>query len=221
MKLSGPIWLMQPIPYFGEKLKGDWIVEPKIDGWRMQIIKYADGKVECWGRRLDRKPEWSSKLRFIEKATRNLPNGILLDCELYSTGGRRFIPSLFSNTGKAKPIIYVFDVIFYENTLVGDLELRVRKGIIKRLALKRPLQAVKFDLYDIKNPPLTDLKISLDLPLIKKSDGKLAKVGARPKSISKTLAKYEGILLKDLSSKYRIGKEAPLATADWRKIKWR
>jgi len=28
----GPVWLMQPIPYFGEKIKGEWIYEPKIDG---------------------------------------------------------------------------------------------------------------------------------------------------------------------------------------------
>lgn len=41
MKLTGPIWLMQPIPYFGEKIKGEWIIEPKIDGWRMQLIKYS------------------------------------------------------------------------------------------------------------------------------------------------------------------------------------
>lgn len=82
MKLTGPIRLMQPIPYFGNNLKGSWIVEPKIDGGRMQTIKYINEKVECWGRRLDRHPEWSGKLKFIEKATRNLPNGILLDCEL-------------------------------------------------------------------------------------------------------------------------------------------
>jgi len=41
--LKGPVWLMQPIPYFGEEFKGDWIVEPKIDGWRLQVIKSAGG----------------------------------------------------------------------------------------------------------------------------------------------------------------------------------
>jgi hypothetical protein len=29
---------MQPIPYFGEKLKGEWIVEPKIDG--LEVADY-------------------------------------------------------------------------------------------------------------------------------------------------------------------------------------
>ncbi len=44
--LEGPVWLMQPIPYFGEEFKGDWIVERKIDGWRLQVIKSAGG--ELW-----------------------------------------------------------------------------------------------------------------------------------------------------------------------------
>lgn len=193
MKLFGPVWLMQPMPYFGEKLKGDWIVEPKIDGWRMQIIKYSNSNIECWGRRLDRRPDWSGKLEFIEKVTKNLPKGILLDCELYSTRGRRFVPSLFSNTGKAKPLIYVFDIIFFENTFVGNLELKVRKTIVNRLKLKPPLYELEY----------------------KTHNGKLEN------SFSKRYKDTEGIILKDSASTYKIGKDAPLATEDWRKIKWR
>lgn len=189
-KLSGPIWLMQPIPYFGEKLKGDWIIEPKIDGWRIQIMKYIDTRVECWGRRLDKKPDWSDKLDFLTKATKNLPNGTLLDCELFSSGGRRFIPSLFANTKKAKPIIYVFDVIYYNNVFVGNLSLKQRKTIVARLPLKSPMRPVKYTKYNGK----------LEL---------------------KTKQVHEGIVLKNLDSKYNIGKDAPLATMDWRKIKWR
>jgi len=181
---------MQPIPYFGEKLKGKWITEPKIDGWRMQIITYSDGRTECWGRRLDRGPEWSDKLKFIKKATKNLPNGTLLDCELFSSSGRRFIPSLFANKPKAKPIIYVFDITHYKNKFVGNLKLKERKKIIERLALKSPLLLVKY----------------------KKYNGKLE---LKPKS------GHEGIVIKNLDSKYKIGKDAPLATLDWRKIKWR
>ena len=190
MKLTGPIWLMQPIPYFGEKLKGDWIIEPKIDGWRMQIIKYTDTKIECWGRRLEKKPDWSDKLGCLAKATKSLPKGTLLDCELFSSGGRRFIPSLFANNKKAKPIIYVFDIIYYNNVFVGNLTLKQRKTILARLRLKPPIQLVKYT----------------------KFNGKLE---FEPKQ------KHEGIVLKNLDSKYNIGKEAPLATLDWRKIKWR
>jgi len=45
---------MQPIPYFGEKLGSGWVYEPKIDGWRLQIIKFPNSEVELWGRRLEK-----------------------------------------------------------------------------------------------------------------------------------------------------------------------
>ncbi|MEO0091851.1 MAG: hypothetical protein ABIK61_03970 [candidate division WOR-3 bacterium] len=189
MKLSGPVWLMQPIPYFGERLKGQWIIEPKIDGWRMQIIKYLDGKVECWGRRLEKRPNWSSKLHFIEKAVTGIPYGTLLDCELFSSGGRRFIPSLFAKKPKAKPIIYVFDIIYYKNKFVGNFSLKTRKQILKRLLLKPPLNLIEY----------------------KKFNGKIE---------SKVISKQEGVVLKELNSKYQIGKDGPLATLNWRKLKW-
>jgi ATP-dependent DNA ligase len=190
MKLTGPIWLMQPIPYFGEKLKGNWIVEPKIDGWRTQIIKYSDERTECWGRRLEKKPDWSEKLDCLANATKHLPDGTLLDCELFSSGGRRFIPSLFTKKPKVKPLIYVFDIIYYNNVFVGNLTLKQRKTILSRLRLQPPMQLVKHTKYNGK----------LEL---------------------KTKQKHEGIVLKNLDSRYHIGKEAPLATLDWRKIKWR
>ncbi|MCX8015107.1 MAG: hypothetical protein N2748_03730 [candidate division WOR-3 bacterium] len=190
MNLSGPVWLMQPIPYFGEKLKGEWIIEPKIDGWRMQIIKYPDGRIEYWGRRLDKKPDWTEKLKFIDKVIKNLPNGTLLDCELFSSGGRRFIPSLFANAKKAKPIIYVFDIIYYNNTFVGNLPLKQRKTILKRLCLKSPMRLVDYVRFDGKLEP-------------------------------KIKQRHEGVVIKNLNSQYHTGIDAPLATADWRKIKWR
>ena len=73
---------MQPIPYFGEEIRGDWIYEPKIDGWRMQVIKYSNGALECWGRRLERKPDWSEKLHYLlEEIEDTVPAGTKLDCE--------------------------------------------------------------------------------------------------------------------------------------------
>jgi ATP-dependent DNA ligase len=149
-EITGPVWLMQPIPYFGDKLKGEWIIEPKIDGWRMQIIKYSDGRVEFWGRRLNRNPDWSDKLIFLSKLTSNIPNGTLIDCELFSSEGRRFIPSLFAKKPKAKPIIYVFDIIYYNNIFIGDLTLKQRKTILARLHLKLPMRVVRYTKYDGK-----------------------------------------------------------------------
>ena len=96
---------MQPIPYFGESIGDGWIWEPKIDGWRMQLIRFGDGRVEVWGRRLEREPNWTKKLpSLVEAGERDLPPGTLLDCELSTKKGRRFIPSLFAKHKKLKPL---------------------------------------------------------------------------------------------------------------------
>ncbi len=190
--VSGPIWLMQPIPYFGEKISGHWICEPKIDGWRMQILRFCDGRVECWGRRLERKPNWSEKLsKLVTLTEKVVPRGTLLDCELHSTGGRRFIPSLFAKKPKVKPIVYVFDVIFFENEDVSALSLNRRKDILHKLKFKKPF-------YPIFGKRLTTIK----------------------KHYAEEVRKgYEGILIKKLDSPYLVGREAPIATHCWRKIK--
>jgi ATP-dependent DNA ligase len=101
----GPVWLMQPIPYFGEKLGTNWIFEPKIDGWRLQIIKANNGKIECWGRRLEKKPNWTDKLSSVIKAANDISPGTIIDAELYSTRGRQFIPSVIAGNRKAKPLV--------------------------------------------------------------------------------------------------------------------
>jgi len=190
--VRGAVWLMQPIPYFGEKIRGGWIYEPKIDGWRMQILRYNNGEVECWGRRLERRPNWSQKLpQLVTLAKRAIPKGTLIDCELYSSRGRRFIPSLFARKPKARPIIYVFDIIYFEDKDVSQLSLRDRKQILAAFNFKRPFHFVA----------------GKKLMNIKEDYTKEVKQG------------YEGIVIKDIESPYLIGKEAPIATQYWRKIK--
>jgi ATP-dependent DNA ligase len=192
MELKGPIFLMQPIPYFGEKLSEEWIVEPKIDGWRLQIIKYRDDKIEYWGRRLEKKPNWTKNLNYLDKYLKNVPQGTLLDCELYSTKGRRGIPSVVRKTGKAKPLIFVFDVVFFKGKFVGEKTLKERKKILEKIKFKEPFFVLKFE-------PLKNLKKSME---------KSAKKG------------YEGVILKKLNSKYQISSQAPIAIHHWRKIKF-
>lgn len=190
--LGGAVWLMQPIPYFGEKIRGSWIYEPKIDGWRMQILRYNSGVVECWGRRLERSPNWSKKLpHIVASARRFLPKGTLIDCELNSSRGRRFIPSLFARKPKASPVIYVFDVIYFEDKDVSKLPLRERKQILAAFNLERPF-------HFVAGKKLTNIKVNY---------AKEVKQG------------HEGIVIKDFRSPYLIGKEAPIATHYWRKIK--
>jgi ATP-dependent DNA ligase len=188
-----PVFLMQPIPYFGEKLKGEWIVEPKIDGWRLQIIKYENGKIEYWGRRLEKNPNWTENLKFLDKFLENVPNGTLLDCELYSTKGRRGIPSVLKKTGKAKPLIFVFDVVYYKGRFVGEKSLKERREILKKIKFKKPFSILEFE--KLKNLE-KEMKVA-----VKKG--------------------YEGVILKELNSKYQISYQAPTATHYWRKIKFK
>ncbi len=183
---------MQPIPYFGEKIGGGWLYEPKIDGWRMQIICYKDGKLECWGRRLERKPNWSAKLGYLLKRLHGmLPENTLLDCELCSSGGRRFIPSLFAKEPKAAPIVYVFDMIYYDGMDISKKTLNQRKRLLSRMDFNPPF-------YRILGKDLTNLKRNY---------------------MSEVKKGHEGIVIKKLISPYVLGKESPAATQDWRKIK--
>ncbi len=196
VRLEGPVWLLQPIPYFGERLTGDWIVEPKVDGWRLQVIKYENGKIEFFGRRLEKNPNWTDKLFFLVQACANLPAGIILDCELYSSAGRRFIPSLFAQKRRAEPIVFVFDIIFYMGKFIGNKKLSVRKRLLSQILFSPP-----FYLLDYRN---WDGDINSSFAWV------------REKGMD-----FEGLVLKEASSLYPLNKGAPLATEDWRKLKWR
>ncbi len=188
-----PIFLMQPIPYFGEKLDENWIVEPKIDGWRMQIIRYEDGKVEFWGRRLERNPNWTEKLkRFIKIVETFLPPSSILDSEITDERGRRYIPSIFANKRDSKPKIYVFDIIFFEGKEIYKLPFYKRRKILENINFLPPFFLI--EQFEIKE--------NIDKLLEKAKENN-----------------WEGIILKNKNSIYEIGKEGPIATEFWRKIK--
>lgn len=190
--VEGPIWLMQPIPYFGERLKGSWIVEPKYDGWRMQIVKTSSGKLDFFGRRLEKNPRWTEKLSYLVKVVDPvLPKGTILDCELCSEKGRRYIPSILCYPPKVKPIVYIFDVIFFENEFLGEFPLKERKKVLLKLKLEAPFYHTEFQ-------PLTNIEQELK---------NFVSLG------------HEGIVIKEISSKYNLSKDAPVATEFWRKIK--
>ncbi|MCM8808946.1 MAG: hypothetical protein NC934_02055 [Candidatus Omnitrophica bacterium] len=154
----GPIWLMQPIPYFGEELVGEWIYEEKIDGWRMQVIKYKN-QIEFWGRRLEKNPNWTEKLSYLKEiAMKFLPQYTLIDCELYSEKGRKGIPSLFTKNRNVKPIIYIFDIVFFENEFIGLKELKDRKKILSELKIIEPFYLLDYNFF----MGFSDIKISKD-----------------------------------------------------------
>jgi hypothetical protein len=185
-----PIYLMQPIPYFGEELAGDWIVEPKIDGWRLQIIK-NNNKIFYFGRRLEKNPDWTEKLKIPKDIFEEVPDGTILDGELYSDKGRRGIPSLFSNSGKANPIIFIFDIIYLGYEFIGNLPLFKRKEILNSIKFKGPVKVLEYEKFIDLEKSLKE-KISLG---------------------------YEGIVIKEINSKYVVLKEGPFVTLYWKKIK--
>lgn len=188
-----PIWLMQPIPYFGEKIKkSDWIIEPKIDGWRMQIICNKGGRIEFWGRRLEKKPDWTKKLKYLAAILEHIlePN-TLIDSELYAEGGRRFIPSVLAKKKKLKPIIYAFDIIYYKGKFIGNLPLLKRKTFLKKIQWPEPF-------YFLQGKSFKSLKNELSLALKKG---------------------FEGVIIKKKNSKYLVGNKYPESTEYWRKIK--
>jgi ATP-dependent DNA ligase len=189
---QGPIWLMQPIPYFGEELAGEWFWEPKVDGWRMQILRYSDGHVELWGRRLERHPDWTNPLAAIAASVSQfVPPGTLLDAELYTNLGRQWIPSLFARVPKAEPQIYLFDVVCWQRQWVADLPYEERKRLLRQLTLPPGF-------FVLEPRPIGSLLEALQASM---AEG------------------HEGIVIKRRGSPYEVGREAPVATVNWRKIK--
>ncbi len=186
-----PVWLMQPIPYMGEELEGEWIFEPKVDGWRLQIIK-TNGKIEFWGRRLEKNPNWTEKLNYLSEFLQHIPDNTILDAELYSEKGRRFIPSLFKKNPDVKPVIMVFDVIILNGEKVFMLPLKERKLLLENLHLKEPCYFM----------PYQKLTLNVKAHLMEEK-----KKG------------YEGIVLKMFHSPYEIGGDGPIASIFWRKVK--
>ncbi len=95
----------------------------------MQIIRYEDGKVGFWGRRMIEKPVWTERLKkFILLVQKFLCDGSILDFKITDKRGRRYIPSIFANKPNSQPEIYIFDVIFWKEKSVSELLLKKKKN---------------------------------------------------------------------------------------------
>src|SRR3990167_10372008 len=66
------VWLMRP-EKGNETLIGQsaYLIEPKRNGWRLQIIK--NSHIGIWGRRLDVGRDLSSKFTQVHQIIKNLP----------------------------------------------------------------------------------------------------------------------------------------------------
>jgi ATP-dependent DNA ligase len=127
------------MPYFKERLGKGWIIQPKVDGWRMQIIQ--NGTTHFWGRRLTK--EWNPPLPDLSKT---IPQGTILDCELCTKEGRQRIPSLMAGKD-VKPKVYIFDIIYLKNHFVGNVSLELRQEILNSFDFEAPYYLIPSEKY--------------------------------------------------------------------------
>ena len=176
---------------------GDWIVNHKIDGYRLQIL--VNKETQFWGRRLEQNPNWSEwkGLQDIKKHIEGYSpkENVTLDCELMATDGnatsRLLCPSLKKLNKSVKPIIYVFDIVDQKN-LFHD-RISILSHIIEL-----------FNHPDIRLAKTFAIKNIDDINAIYKDS---LSVGG------------EGIVFKDLKSKYIVKDDKPYETPDWLKCK--
>ena len=90
-----------------------------------------------------------------------------------------------------KPIVFIFDAIYLEGVNISKKSLKKRKTLIDKIRFKPPF-------FHIRGKKLIS---------VKKNYASEVKNG------------HEGIVIKKLNSPYLIGKESPIATQWWRKIK--
>ncbi|UCG30092.1 MAG: hypothetical protein JSV53_11430, partial [candidate division WOR-3 bacterium] len=92
---------------------------------------------------------------------------------------------------KVDPVVYVFDMIYFEGTNLSKKTLKQRKTLLCRIQFEPPF-------YRLPGEGLTDMKRNYASELKKG---------------------HEGIVIKKLNSPYLLGTESPIATQNWRKIK--
>jgi ATP-dependent DNA ligase len=160
---------------------GQWVMEPKFDGWRWQVEVTEDGVRSFGGRN---GCEYTGQARHIEQELFCLPNGTVLDGELVaSTMGVNApdVGTLLANGGEGL-IFVVFDVL-----ALGDTDLTVRPLRERRMVLRGLL-------------PLSSRENSVTVaPQVPVDDALVATWIA---------GGFEGAVCKDLEALYRPGKRS-------------
>ena len=113
------------------QLDDEYVVEPKIDGWRC-LAEMADGKVTLKSRRGTHLP-----VPAMEAALTGLPLDCVLDGELcyVDERGVSSLPALLGQDGELR--YYVFDVLAIEGADVTGLELHKRRRLLEMLIDER------------------------------------------------------------------------------------
>lgn len=147
-----PVSLMRltQIKDVGEMLKKfdekDIVAQPKIDGWRLQVVK-TDGKVKLFSRRGEGKTDNFSD---IVKKLGFLPDNTLVEGELcYIVNGKQSIGEMTSLAGsspeksieKAKELpgkvkLYLFDILWLKGKDISDKSYAERRKTLSSLVKK-------------------------------------------------------------------------------------
>jgi ATP-dependent DNA ligase len=63
--------------------------------------------------------------------------------------GGKGISSVLKKTGKAKPLIFVFDVVYYKEKFISEKSLKKRREILKKNKLEVSFFLIKFKKFRI------------------------------------------------------------------------
>lgn len=169
----------------------DWIIEPKLDGWRI-IIHRDRVSVKVYGGR--NASDYTGKLPYIEGVVSRLPEDTVVDGELVADeGGSGGVQSIMASNGVHHPTVLsppltvtLFDVLRVNGQDVRALSWQERRAMLEAAQFKGPL------VFTSKPVPASE----------QAHDGYLAQG-------------YEGSVAKKITSKYVSGSRAP----SWLKIK--
>jgi bifunctional non-homologous end joining protein LigD len=114
---------------------GEWLHEPKLDGYRTQIVK--DGRqVRLYSRRGN---EWTERLATLAEALAHIPcRSAVLDAELCLLAGDG-VPSFaglqaaFSSRRRDELVVYAFDLLHRDGADLRRLPLTERRRRLERL----------------------------------------------------------------------------------------
>ncbi|CAB4198130.1 ATP-dependent DNA ligase [uncultured Caudovirales phage] len=113
----------------------DWVIEPKLDGWRWIVDRTADGVKSFGGRNA---ADHSGQVPAIAGALDWLPVGTVLDCELAPLEhglGSPAVSSALANGGDGLVLI-VFDVLRLSGTDVCGLPWYQRREMLDLMATR-------------------------------------------------------------------------------------
>jgi hypothetical protein len=113
---------------------GDWVMEPKLDGWRWQVhILATEPDHPNWVRSYGgRNGAEHATPPHIEAVLAELPVGTVLDGELVTHGTSSQVSTAVSNGGKTTTFV-VFDILMFEGRDLMPQQWQHRRRILERL----------------------------------------------------------------------------------------